>query len=161
MTQQKVVVRRQGKRLVRTTRLKNVKYTGKLMKQIAIKHVRDVAPYARMTLREFFNFVKAIPYRKDPHRKEWLQRPYFTLRQSGRGGDCDDKSIVLASYLYMNGIPFRFVALGADPRGRFHHVITEAYLPRLGGWIHLDPTYANNTFARPMRRYAKRLVISD
>lgn len=141
--------------MLRRTKLKNVKYTGSLMKRLSMRYRSDVDPYMSMSLMQFYDLVKNIPYRPDPPGNEYLQRPYYTLTQTGGGGDCDDKSIVLGAYLANARIPFRFVAVGAQER--LHHVITEAFVD--GKWLHLDPTYSYNTFGQPLYRYKKRLLI--
>lgn len=146
--------------------LKNVKYTGKLMEELAVWYQRDVAEYFHLSLIQFYDFIKNIPYKADPKEHEFLQRPYYTLKQRGKGGDCDDKCICLGSYLAAAGIPFRFVALGNDsgPNARLHHVITEALIEDSKGnkrWIHLDPTYSYNTIGAQLRNYGKRLEITE
>lgn len=150
-----------------TTRpLKNVKYTGKLMEELSIRYQDDVAEHCHLSLMQFYDLVKNIPYKEDPKKIEFLQRPYYTLNQRGQGGDCDDKCICLGSYLTIAEIPFRFVAVGKDggPKGRLHHVVVEALLDDPTGrkiWFHLDATYNFNTIGQQLRNYAKRLVISE
>lgn len=143
--------------MIRTVPLKNVKYTGRLMKRLAVRYVNDVAPYAHMSVNQFFDKLKRIPWRSDGKGREKLQRPYHTLAQNGIGGDCDDKNIALGAFLHLHGIPFRFVALATN--GRYHHVATEAHID--GKYIHLDPTYSFNTWGLPMTRYKRRLIISE
>jgi hypothetical protein len=149
-----------------TTRpLKNVKYTGKLMRELSVRYANDVSMFAHLSIIEFYDMVKNIPYKEDPKKVEFLQRPYYTLNQRGKGGDCDDKCIVMGAYLALAGIPFRFVAYGKKADGRLHHVIVEALITNdnntQGKWVHLDPTYSYNTIGVPLHQYQKRLVISD
>ncbi len=55
-------------------------------------------------------------------------------------GDCDDKSVLLASLLGAIGHPSRFVAVGFEP-GRFSHVYVETLVGRKPGkWIALETT---------------------
>ena len=144
--------------MLRQMKLKNVRYTGRLMKRLSLRYRNDVAPFLHLSLAQFYNYVKKIPYTPDPKGNEYLQRPYHTLARNGGGGDCDDKSILLGAYLANYRIPFRFVAVGKSKTRPFHHVITEAYINKQ--WVHLDPTYTYNTFAEPLYNYQKRLVIS-
>ena len=83
-----------------------------------------------------FEFVRdKIRYMRDVNQVETLQTPDVTL--SLGYGDCDDKSVLLATMLETTGHPARFVAIGTKP-GRFQHV----YVETLSGkkWIPLDPT---------------------
>jgi transglutaminase-like putative cysteine protease len=54
-----------------------------------------------------------------------------------RQGDCDDKSILLASLLEAIGHPTRFVAISLIP-GKFSHVYVETKIRN--SWIPLDAT---------------------
>lgn len=144
--------------------LKNVKYTGDLMRTLSVKYCNDVAPLCHLSLIQFFDRIKKIPYKEDPKKQEFLQRPYYTLTQRGKGGDCDDKAICMGAYLAIAKIPFRFVACGKEEGGRLHHVITEALLENNNGshtWVHLDATYSYNVIGKPMYPYPRRLVISE
>jgi transglutaminase-like putative cysteine protease len=151
-----------------TTRpLKNVKYTGQLMRELAIKYQNDVSMYAHLSFMEFYDKIKNIPYKEDPKKQEFLQRPYYTLMQRGKGGDCDDKSICIGAYCAIAKIPFRFVAVGKKSNGRLHHVITEVLIDNSRNnksewrWVHIDPTYAFNVIGQQLYIYKKRLVISE
>ena len=79
-------------------------------------------------------FVRdAIRYVNDTRQVETLQTPLATLEL--RAGDCDDKSILLASLLESIGRPARFVAVGFRPQS-FCHVMVEV---KLGNkWIPLE-----------------------
>lgn len=85
---------------------------------------------------ELFQFVqRQIRYVHDVREVETLQAPKYTLEMGQ--GDCDDKSMLLASLLESIGHPTRFAALAIDG-GPFTHVIAET---RLGDkWKALDPT---------------------
>jgi hypothetical protein len=137
--------------------LKNVKYTGELMKKLSFRYQDDVAMFGHYPLLKFYDFVKNIPYKTDPKKQEFLQRPYYTITGRGTGGDCDDKCIVMGAYLALNDIPFRFVACGRNKEGRLHHVVIEAKID--GKWVHIDPTYSFNTFGEKLHNYQKMLVI--
>lgn len=57
-----------------------------------------------------------------------------------RSGDCDDKSVLLASLLEAIGHPARFVAVGFEP-GRYSHVYVETLVGRSPGkWLPLETT---------------------
>lgn len=81
------------------------------------------------------HFVRdQIRYVRDPHNgPEMVQTPPRTLQI--RTGDCDDKSVLLASLLASIGLPTRFTALGFND-GPLSHVLAEV---RLGtSWIPLE-----------------------
>lgn len=76
-----------------------------------------------------------IRYVKDIRGVETVQTPDVTLTL--RAGDCDDKSVLLASMLEAIGHPTRFVAIGFRPDD-FVHVFPET---RIGtAWIPLETT---------------------
>lgn len=75
-----------------------------------------------------------IRYVKDVVGVETVHTPpeIFRLGQ----GDCDDKSVLLASLLESVGHPTRFIAVGFEPK-KLSHVLVQT---KLGGkWVSLDP----------------------
>jgi transglutaminase-like putative cysteine protease len=87
--------------------------------------VRDIHAYVRDTIR----------YVRDIVDIETLATPQNTL-EIGQG-DCDDKSVLLASMLESIGHPTRFVAVGFTP-GNYSHVLVET---KIGNkWIALETT---------------------
>lgn len=89
--------------------------------------------------------------------EEVLQRPYFTVNGMGKGGDCDDKAIAMASWAYLNGIPYRFIAVRRPDRKSLHHVFTELYIGNR--WVAADCTYSINRFGCERENYAERVVL--
>lgn len=67
-------------------------------------------------------------------------------------GDCDDKSILLASLLESIGHRTRFVAIAYAP-GQFSHVWVQDYIR--GQWIDLEPTEPIQCGARVPRGVAE------
>lgn len=137
--------------------LKNVEQTLAQMKRLSIQYAGDVAPYATMSIQEFYDKVKNIPYRFDLDKNgrlvEILQRPLYTLNGRGFGGDCDDKAICMGAWAYLNGLPFRFKAVGKRLNGNLHHVYPEIYMN--GEWLVCDATYNHNTLGYSMYPYQK------
>src|ERR1700747_89427 len=76
-----------------------------------------------------------IRYVNDPDELELLQTPEKTLEL--RAGDCDDKSILMASLLRSIGYAARYRAVGTRP-GIFEHVYVETKLGTR--WIPLETT---------------------
>jgi len=131
--------------------------TGPLMHDMVRRYYTDMEPYAHLSLFEIFDLIKNIPFRPDPPDVETLMRPSYTLNCQGTGGDCDDKSIALASWAYLKKIPYRFVAVRRPDKKDLHHVFPELYI--LGKWVHADPTYSFNTLGREREFYAERVII--
>lgn len=76
-----------------------------------------------------------IRYINDITDVETVHTPDVILSQ--RAGDCDDKSLLLASLLESIGHPTRFVAIGFQP-GVFSHVYVETKIGN--NWIPLETT---------------------
>jgi len=132
--------------LTTTQKLTGAKQTGQVMHLFVRKFFNDMAPYASMSLPEIYEKIKRLPFRHDPRGIELVKRPMFTMQQIGAGGDCDDKSVALASWAVLNGIPYRFIAVGRKkPNKRkilLSHVFPQLYI--YGSWLSADPTYAFN-----------------
>lgn len=135
----------------------NVMVTGRLMRRMAIAFAGDVNAYLTESPFQFFERVRAIPYRADPEGMEFLQRPAITLAKSGPGGDCDDKSIVLAAYFFSCNIPFHLIAASRKANGPLHHVWVIAYID--GKWHDFDCTYAWNSPGETIGTWPLKKVI--
>jgi hypothetical protein len=79
-------------------------------------------------VRKLHQFVRdSIRYQLDVRGVETLRTPELVLRE--RVGDCDDKSVLLASLLEAIGHPTRFVALAFGPApAPFSHVYVETLI---------------------------------
>lgn len=83
-----------------------------------------------------FEFVRdKIRYVKDVRTVETLHTPVMVL-ENGQG-DCDDKTVLLASLLESLGHKTRLVAIGFAPE-KYSHVYPEVFLN--GKWISLETT---------------------
>lgn len=131
--------------------------TGPYMHAMVNTYWQDMIPWGTLSLPEIFDTIKNIPYRPDPPDIETLMRPYYTMRQLGWGGDCDDKSIALASWALINRIPYRFVAVRKAGAPTLHHVFTQLQVN--GKWMSADATYSVNTLGRERDIYVERIVI--
>ena len=105
-------------------------------------------------IKKLHAFVRdEIRYIKDIRGVETIHTPEKILEQ--RYGDCDDKSILLASLLESIGHPTRFVAIGLSP-GKYSHVYPET---KIGDkWIPLETTEPVDIGWRP-RNIVTRLVV--
>lgn len=87
-------------------------------------------------VKALFNYVqKRIRYVRDINGVETLQTPPKTLEYGQ--GDCDDKSMLLATMLESLGHKTRFKAIGMA-RGSLSHVSVEVMLN--GRWVNLETT---------------------
>lgn len=127
------------------------------MVRLACRYHRDVAPWAGQAPTEFYDRLKKLPYNRDPEKKEFLQRPYYTLAGNRPGGDCDDKAIVAGAYAICNGYPFRFVAMGRSKDKPLHHVATDILIG--GNWTHFDPTYSDQVFGKYLFKPERQMII--
>lgn len=88
-------------------------------------------------IRALFDYVQnGIRYVRDITNVETLYYPEQVMYQES--GDCDDKSVLLASLLESIGHPTRFVAVGFQP-GHFSHVFVDTIVGN-GKWLSLDTT---------------------
>jgi hypothetical protein len=131
--------------------------TGALMHDMVAKYWQDMIPFVHLSLYEMYDMIKNLPFRPDPIDLETLQRPLYTMRGVGSGGDCDDKSIAFASYLTAIGIPYRFIAARAPTQEHLHHVFTELYTA--GMWVTADCTYSFNCLGRGREKYEQLVII--
>lgn len=99
----------------------------------------NVTAFPFLCLHDAFRVIADIPYIEDKEPIEILSRPKYI--NSLPGADCKKKSILMASWCRLNGIPYRLVAMSNLPDKHFHHVFTQCKLN--GSWLNLDPTYNN------------------
>lgn len=105
------------------------------MKAVALTNGLAQKDYAG-EVRSLSNFVRdSIRYVRDVSDVETIQSADFTLTQGA--GDCDDKSVLLASLLESLSHPTRFVAVGTD-NNNFIHVYVETLIGQ--SWIKLETT---------------------
>lgn len=107
---------------------------------IRIRQNGKMKELSKLPLKTFFNFVKNIKYRMDNSPIEIISRPKHILNQRNIGMDCKKKSILIASYLKKNRIPYRFICSSTKPNRRIHHIFPQAYLN--GTWKNVDATYS-------------------
>lgn len=147
--------------LVTTRKLIDAKQTGRYMRKLVDLYYTDMAPWASLSSPEFFDVMKKIPFNADPDGIELLKRPIFTMKQIGAGGDCDDKSICVASWCKLVGIPWRFLGVGHKRPGikkiLLSHVYVEVYI--YGKWIPFDTTYGFNIFGQTLSNYDRREIL--
>lgn len=106
-------------------------------------------------VRALHNFVRdQIRYVRDIRGVETLHTAEKLLEI--RQGDCDDKSVLLASLLESIGHPTRFVAISLIP-GKFCHVFVETKIR--AAWIPMDTTEPVDIGWAP--KFSEKLVIHN
>jgi len=133
--------------------------TGPFMHYMVRRYYEDMLPWAGCSLQEIYDIISNLPFRPDPPTEEMLMRPRYTMNMTGYGGDCDDKAIALASWAYLRGIPYRFVAVRKPGRKSLHHVYTELYTN--GKWVTADCTYNINTLGHQREHYIQHVILPD
>lgn len=89
-------------------------------------------------VKKIFYFVRdRVRYVLDPNEVETVSTPDYLLANMEAGGDCDDKSVLLATLLEAVGHPARFKAVGFEG-GALTHVYVETKIGER--WIPLDTT---------------------
>lgn len=95
---------------------------------------------AKMNLQEFYDFIKNIPFRIDTKPVEFVARPYYIMKEPGI--DCKKKTIMIASFLKLHGIPFQLIGSSVRPDQRIHHIFPRGFINRK--WHTIDATYPEN-----------------
>ena len=108
------------------------------VRETALSLIAELPPKDRMgEARAIFRYVQeSIRYVNDIQGLETLQTPLVTMDVSA--GDCDDKSVLLASLLESIGRKTRFVAVGYSSPGSYSHVYVEALINE--NWVPMDAT---------------------
>lgn len=135
--------------------LGSVEKTGAEMLRICREYNSDLNGFDTCTLNQFFDVVRSLEYRKDPPGVEHLSRPAVLMTKGAAFRDCDDKALLIGSFLFRKNhaaknerfrIPWRFVATSSRKSGDLSHVVVEAVIngkPRI-----IDATYPKNEFYR-------------
>jgi Transglutaminase-like superfamily len=102
-----------------------------------------------MTLQKFYDFVRLIPYRRDPSRppREVVARPYHIIKHRSLGMDCKKKAILLGSFLRCQGVPVRYIGSSQRKDHKVHHIFCQAFLNGL--WKNVDATYRDYRLFQP------------
>jgi hypothetical protein len=109
---------------------------------IYLQRGRKVTPLSELSLHDYFNFVRRLPYRRDVAPFEVVMRPRSIIANSMGGIDCKKKGTLLLAYLYGKygrQYPTRLISVSTRPDGKIHHVFPQIYVS--GKWRNLDATY--------------------
>lgn len=104
-----------------------------------VKKNGKTVPVKELTIKEFHNLVRTLPYRQDFKPIEVVARPKHLFKHRSLGLDCKKKGILIGSFLKLNHIPYRFVGSSNRQTRRIHHVFPQAFIS--GKWRNVDATY--------------------
>lgn len=119
------------------------------MVRLVRTYASDIGSKAGWPIEKFYDYVRQLPYRKDPVGNETTSRPAFLMQEDWPWRDCDDKAVLIGSWCYLNRIPFRFVASSTLDTQRLHHVFTVARIGQKN--VVLDATYPHNKFGEAVK----------
>ena len=119
-----------------TVNLIDVYQTADQMRRISEKYYSDLGAWLKVPLLQFYGFVCLLPYKADPIGIETVSRPRYTLDPNYAPRDCDDKSVLIASWCQGNGRKKRFVSTSTRPDKRLCHVFVQ-----LDNGLFIDATY--------------------
>lgn len=140
----------------------NSKYrTVKEIKNAVHKYASDLKLFPqllKMSIVQYYDFVKSIPYIRDVKNSEIVSRPKYLLTIFN-SLDCKKKSILMASFMYLKYGPdsYRFVLSSNRPDGKIGHIFTQIR-DESGAWINADATYPKNQFGAKKRVTAAEIV---
>lgn len=96
----------------------------------------------KLSLQDFYNYVKAMPYRRDPAGNEIIPRPAFIIEYAPKyGRDCKKQSILIGAWAKLNGVPYRLKVVSRNKKKRMHHIYPELQINKK--WLTADATYNN------------------
>lgn len=124
--------------------LESVYTTGEQMKRLSITYFHDLDAFKKFSLPQFFDYVKNLPYIPDPPDMEHISRPAAALSKSAKYRDCDEKSILISSFLLLQqmGRAWRYIATSTHKSLKLHHVLVQW---DIGGQVlNIDATYPKN-----------------
>lgn len=102
-----------------------------------------LVPLSKITLQEFFDFVKNIPYRKDPKPIEIVARPYYIVKHRKLGMDCKKKAVAIGAFLRMKNFKYRAIGSSNRPDQKVHHIYLQLFDPDEMEWKNVDATYSH------------------
>ena len=120
---------------------------------------RRQIPLSKLTLQEYFNFVKNIPYRKDPKPIEIVARPYYLVKHRKLGLDCKKKGTLICAYLRLKNYKYRAIGASTRPDGQIHHIYFELYDTDAKQWRPVDATYKDYKLFEPKTDETAREIL--
>lgn len=114
--------------------------------------------FKKINFPQYFDLIQKIEYKADPKGIEFLSRPKHLLNRKGIYFDCDDRSILSVSFIFLKNYLLSKNILSpiqarVDATGRYykpHHVFVSFKIPLITNWITLDPTYPKNEYGKEL-----------
>ena len=94
-----------------------------------------------LTLQEYFDFVRKIPYRRDRKPFEIVARPYHLIKHRALGLDCKKKAVLIGAYIRMKNYKYRAIGSSSRPDQKIHHIYLQLFDPKDKKWKNVDATY--------------------
>ncbi|MCE9499014.1 MAG: hypothetical protein K8R21_00615 [Leptospira sp.] len=133
--------------IVKTENLNSYKQTVSKVFEFAERYKADLEFLKNMTIFEFYNLVRALPYHPDPKGEETVVRQKYTIQPEWKGArDCDDKTLLILSFANLKNIPGQAVVCGQGERP--HHIYPEIELN--GKIFPADATYPRCSFSKKL-----------
>lgn len=114
--------------------------------EFAEKYSSDCNFLINKDLKQVFDFIKDLKYKKDPDGIEFLSRPNFSIWRDDLPRDCDDKTLIACCYFELKKIPYRIIISGKNFKP--HHVYPEYYSHTKKNWCPFDATYSNGELGK-------------
>jgi hypothetical protein len=115
----------------------------------AVKRNNEYIKLPDLSILDFFDIVKCVPYLRDTAPIEITSRPLWILLNCFSGADCKKKAIINGCYAKANGIQYRFIGSSNRPDKRLHHIYPEVFL--YNKWLPFDATYNYFKFGEKKR----------
>ena len=104
----------------------------------------QTVPLSALTLIEYFDMVRRIPYRRDDEPVEVVARPRVILQNflHGIGKDCKKAAVLIGAYLENKRVPWRLAVVSTRPDKEMHHIFPQGDIYLTGDFVNLDATYS-------------------
>jgi len=119
----------------------NYKDTVKKILEFSEKYDTDLISFINYSLKDFFNFVSKLEYKEDPKNNEFLSRPKYLLEKDFPHRDCDDKTLLICSFLNLKKLPKIILISG---RNKPEHIFPATKIKNTH--YYLDATYNDSKF---------------
>lgn len=116
-------------------------------------------PVSDLSFDLYFDFIKNLKYKRDKEPVERVGRPAWIIGYCGNGGhglDCKKKAVMIASWLYLHGIPYRFIGSSSRKDREIHHIFPQALIN--GTWVNVDATYPDYHIGQEKTVTAKEIL---
>lgn len=128
------------------------KYSSDL-DSIYIKKNNSYVSLSRLSLPEFYEVIKNIPYQRDIEPIEIVARPRIVWERflTGKGKDCKKAAVMLGAYFNKKNIPWRLATVSTRKDRQVHHVFPQADIYLSGQFINVDATYPSMSIGQGKR----------